>query len=67
MMALQFDNTGDLLSTELGSIGLTAAGFDCFGLAPVATTISSASKALLSVTSVLYLTSIFSLSTLKIA
>lgn len=34
MMALQFDNPGDLLSTELGSIGLTVAGFDCFGLAP---------------------------------
>ena len=28
MMAVQFDNTGDLLSTELGNIGLTAAGFD---------------------------------------
>lgn len=28
MMAVQFDNTGDLLSTELGIIGLTAAGFD---------------------------------------
>lgn len=35
MMAVQFDNTGDLLSTELGNIGLTAAGFDYFGLAPV--------------------------------
>ena len=27
MMAVQFDNTGDLLSTELGIIGLTAAEF----------------------------------------
>lgn len=35
MMAVQFDNSGDLLSTELGNIGLTAAGFDYFGLAPV--------------------------------
>lgn len=35
MMAVQFDNTSDLLSTELGNIGLTAAGFDYFGLAPV--------------------------------
>ena len=35
MMAVQFDNTGDLLSTELGNIGLTAAGFDYFELAPV--------------------------------
>ena len=34
-MAVQFDNTGDLLSTELGNIGITAAGFDYFGLAPV--------------------------------
>ena len=34
-MAVQFDNTGDLLSTELGNIGLTAAGVDYFGLAPV--------------------------------
>lgn len=34
MMAVQFDNTGDLLSTELGNIGLTA-GFDYFGLSPV--------------------------------
>ena len=34
-MAVQFDNTGDLLSTELGNIGLTAAGFDYFELAPV--------------------------------
>ena len=35
MMAVQFDNTGDLLSTELGNIGLTVAGFDYFELAPV--------------------------------
>lgn len=35
MMAVQFDNTGDLLSTELGNIGITVAGFDSFGLAPV--------------------------------
>lgn len=34
-MAVQFDNTDDLLSTEPGNIGLTAAGFDYFGLAPV--------------------------------
>lgn len=34
-MAVQFDNTGDLLSTELGNIGLTAAGFDYFDLALV--------------------------------
>lgn len=35
MMAVQFDNTGDLLSTELGNIGITVAEFDYFGLAPV--------------------------------
>ena len=35
MMAVHIDNTGDLLSTEPGNIGLTAAGFDYFGLAPV--------------------------------
>lgn len=35
MMAVHFDNTGDLLSTELGNIALTVAGFDYFELAPV--------------------------------
>lgn len=35
MMAVQFDNTGDLLSTELGNIGLTVAESDYLGLAPI--------------------------------
>lgn len=34
-MAVHIDNTGDLLSTEPGNIGLTAVGFDYFGLALV--------------------------------
>ena len=34
-MAVEFENSEDLFSTQIGNIGLTAAGFDYFGLAPV--------------------------------
>ena len=35
MMAVEFENSEELFSTQIGNIGLTAAAFDYFGLAEV--------------------------------
>ena len=35
MMAIEFENSEELFSTQIGNIGLTAAAFDYFGLAEV--------------------------------
>ena len=34
-MAVEFENSEELLSTQIGNIGLTAAAFDYFGLAEI--------------------------------
>ena len=34
-MAVEFENSEELFSTQIGNIGLTAAAFDYFGLAEV--------------------------------
>ena len=35
MLAVEFDNSNDLYSTQIGNIGLTASAFDYFSLAEV--------------------------------